>query len=87
MAKWQCEQMDNLLEHLPLNEIALVHDYSESCCCRQQDEIQSEYVDVPQVSLHSTILYRHAVKSVDGKDSTEAEPIIIKEHIFVISDD
>lgn len=26
MAKWQREQMDTLLEHLPLNEIACVHD-------------------------------------------------------------
>ena len=87
MAKWQREQMDNLLEHLPLNEIACVHDYSESYCCRQQDEIQSEYFDVAQVSLHISVLYRHAVASVDGRESTEDEPVTIKEHIFVISDD
>ena len=87
MAKWQHEQMDNLLEHLPLNEIACVHDYSESYCCRQQDEIQSKYFDVAQVSLHISVLYRHAVESANGKESTEDEPAIIKEHIFVISDD
>lgn len=32
-------------------------------------------------------MYRHAVDSVDGRESTEDEPFIIKEHIFVISDD
>lgn len=32
-------------------------------------------------------MYRHAVDSVDGRESTEDEPLIIKEHIFVISDD
>lgn len=78
--------MDNLLEHLPPNEIACVHDYSESYCCRQKDEIQSKYFDIAQVSLHISVVYHHAVDSVDGNESTE-EPVIIKEHIFVISDD
>ena len=32
-------------------------------------------------------MYRHAVESVDGRESTEDEPVIIKEHIFIISDD
>ena len=87
MAKWQREQMDNLIEHLPLNEIVCVHDYSEGYSCRQQDELQSEYFDVNKVSLHITILYRHAVESIDGKTSTEDDPHIVKEHLFVISDD
>ena len=40
-----------------------------------------------KVSLHITILYRHAVVPVDGKVSTENDPQIVKEHLFVISDD
>ena len=40
-----------------------------------------------QVSLHISVLYRHAIESVDGRESTEDEPVIIKEHIFVNSDD
>lgn len=40
-----------------------------------------------KVSLHITILYRHAVEFVDGKTSTEDDPQMIKEHLFVISDD
>ena len=79
--------MDNLIEHLPLNEVVCVHGYLEGYSCRQQDELQSEYFDVAKVSLHITILYRHAVDSIDGKTSTENDPQIIKEHLFVISDD
>lgn len=87
MSKWQRAQMDNLIQNLPLNEVICVHDYSEGYSCRQQDELQSEYFDVSKASIHITILYRHAVESLDGKSSTEDEPIIIKEHLFVISDD
>mgnify|MGYP001795110113 CR=1 FL=1 len=79
--------IDNLIEHLPFNEVACVHDYSEGYSCRQQDELQSEYFDVAKVSLHITILYRHAVESIDGKRSTEDNPQIVKEHLFVILDD
>ena len=86
MAKWQRNQID-LIEHLPLNEVVCVHDYSKGYSCRQQDELQSEYFDVAKVCLHITILYHHAVESIDGKTSTENNPQIIKEHLFVISDD
>ena len=87
MTKWQRDQMDNLIEHLTLNEVVSIHDYLEGYSCRQQDELQSKYFDVAKVSLHITILYRHAVEFVDGKTSTEDDPQIIKEHLFVISDD
>ncbi|XP_022801267.1 uncharacterized protein LOC111338965 [Stylophora pistillata] len=87
MAKWQREQLDNLLDNLPVGHVVCVHDYSEGYTCRQQDEIQSEYFDVAKVSLHVTILHRHAVEEVDGVASTEEDPHLVKEHIFVISDD
>ena len=47
----------------------------------------SQYFVVNKVSLHITILYRHAVESTDGKTSTEDAPHIVKEHLFVISYD
>ena len=50
MARWQCEQLDSLLDHLPLGHLC-VHDYSEGYTCRKQDEIQSKYFDVAKVSL------------------------------------
>ena len=55
--------------------------------CRQHDETQSEYFDVAKVSLHVTILHRHAIQATDAVTSTEEEPNIIKEHLFVISAD
>ena len=87
MARWQREQLDSLLDNLPANHVVCVHDYSEGYTCRQQDKIQSEYFDVAKVSLHVTILHRHAVEEVDGVESTEDDPHLVKEHVFVTSDD
>ena len=87
MARWQREQLDNLLEHLPIAHVVCIHDYSEGYTCRKQDETQSEYFDVAKVSLHVSIVYRHAVETTDGVESTEEDPYTIKEHLFVISDD
>lgn len=39
------------------------------------------------MSLHVSIIYRHAVLEYDGKDSTTENPNIIKEHFFVVSND
>ena len=64
-----------------------IHDHSEGFACRFQDEIQSQYFDVNKVSLRATILYRHSSAEVDGIHSTEEEPAICKDHLFVISDD
>ena len=86
MAIWQRKQLDELLENLPLGHVVSIHDYSESYSCRGQNEIQSQYFDVNKASLHITVLFRHA-SACDEKESTAEEPIIIKEHIFVISDD
>ena len=40
-----------------------------------------------QASIHVTILHRHAPNDVDGVESTIEDPVIITEHIFVISPD
>ena len=82
MTKWQKEQFDNL----PLDNIICVHDFSKNYTCRSQDEIQSQYFDPNKVSIHVSIVYRHASLQIDGKESTE-KPELIKEHIFVLSDD
>ena len=60
----------------------------KNCDTESKDqETQTEYFDINKVSLHVSILYRHAVEAVDGVSSSEEEPNTIKEHIFVISDD
>lgn len=87
LSRWQHDQLENLLDNLPLGHVVCVHDYSEGYACRQQDEIQSEHFDVAKVSLHVTILYCHAARATDGVASAEEEPHLIKEHPFVLSDD
>jgi hypothetical protein len=58
-----------------------------SCRCADKEELQSSYFQKTEVTLHVTILYRHAVLEVDGKESTPTDPHIIREQFFVISDD
>ena len=87
MAKWQKDQFDSLVANLPLNHVICVHDFSENYICRSQDEIQSQYFDPNKVSIHVSILYRHANLQTDGRESTADNPNIIKEHLFALSDD
>ena len=52
-----------------------------------QDQLQSQYFSQSQASIHVTIFHRHALEDVDGVESTLEDPVIITEHIFVISSD
>jgi len=87
IAIWQRKQLDDLLENLPLGHVVCIHDYSESYACRGQNEIQSQYYDVNKASLHITVMFCLATMEADGKESTVEEPVVIKEHVFIISDD
>ena len=86
-ASWQHEQFKALMSKLPLHHACCVHDYSENYNCRYQEEAQSLYFAQNQCSIHVTILYRHASLQCDGVESTEDNPKIITEHLFVISPD
>ena len=79
-------QFDSPKENLPIN-VLCVHDYSENYECSYQEEVQSQYFSKTEASIHVTILYRHASQEFDNCASTEEQPKIIKEYIFVISDD
>ncbi|KAK2564186.1 hypothetical protein P5673_012428 [Acropora cervicornis] len=87
MAIWQRKQLDDLLENLPLGHVVCIHDYSKSYACKGQNEIQFQYLDVNKASLHITVMFHHATMEAAGKESTAEEPDVIKEHVFVISDD
>lgn len=86
-AKWQHEQLENLLVSLPLNHVTCIHDYSENFSCQYQDQIQTLYFGQTQASIHVTILHRHAIMDIDEVESSIEEPIIITEHLFTISPD
>ena len=47
----------------------------------------SQYYDINKASLYITVLFRHSTLEVDRHESTEQEPKVIKEHVFVICDD
>ena len=83
----QKSQFDSLKENLPIDNVLCVHDYSENYECSYQEEVQSQYFSKTEASIHVTILYRHASQEFDNCASTEEQPKIIKEYIFVISDD
>jgi hypothetical protein len=40
-AKWQTDQLKNIIENLPENEYVTVHDFSENYRCTDRVEIQS----------------------------------------------
>lgn len=84
MAIWQRKQLDKLLEHLPVGHVVCIHDYSESYSCRGQNETPTEFFDVNKATLHITVMFRHATLEYDGVESTEEEPVLIKEHVFAI---
>ena len=71
--KWQKEQFDNLLDNLYPDNSICVHDFSENYTYSSQDEIQSEYFDPNKMSMHVSIVYRHASLQIDRKESTEVK--------------
>ena len=87
MSCWQKSQFDSVKENLPIDNVLCVHDYSENYECSYQEEVQSQYFSKTEASIHVTILDRHASQEFDNCASTEEQPKIIKEYIFVISDD
>lgn len=83
VAKWQCDQLDNLLEQLPLDHTVAIHEYSEWYTAGPKMR-KSEYFDVARFSLHVTILYHHATERNDGIKSTEENLEVVKEHMLII---
>jgi hypothetical protein len=86
-AKWQNTQLKSLVKNLPLKHCITVHDFSENFKCKEQTEIQSDYFQKQEVSIHVTLIYRHAMLNADGVQSTTDDPHVITEHLHVISND
>lgn len=84
-AAWQTKQLKTLTTSLPHEHCLAIHDFAENYKCSEINEIQSSYFQKVEVSLHVSILHRHAVLEVDGVDSTEEDPNIVTEHFFVVS--
>jgi len=81
-ATWQNNQLQELSSNLPLNHCICVHDFSENYRCTELKQLQSAYFQKTEVSVHVTIIHRHALPDIDGVESTEQNPEIITEHFF-----
>ena len=86
-SKWQTDQLKYLIENLPTNKCLVVHDFSENYRCTDRVEIQSNYFQRTEVSVHVSLIYRYAILEVDGVSSTPEEINIICEHFYIISPD
>ncbi|CAC5407804.1 unnamed protein product [Mytilus coruscus] len=80
--KWK-----SLKINLPEKQCVCVHDFSENYRCSELTEIQSAYFQKTEVSVHVTILHRHALLEYDCVDSSEDFPEIITKQFFVLSPD
>ena len=70
-----------------MDHVLCVHDYPENYVCSYLEEIQSQYFCKNEASLHVTFLYRHACDRFDHGSNSNEHPNIIKEYVFIISDD
>jgi hypothetical protein len=69
-ALWQNNQLKTLVENLPLRDCITVHDFSENYKCKELAELQSDYFQNLEASIHVTLIYRHAILELDGVEST-----------------
>ena len=84
---WQNKQRKHIAENLPKDHCLLIHDFSENYRCIEKQEIQSSYFQKTEISIHVSLIYRHAILEYDGIDSTQDNPNIVCEQFFVFSDD
>jgi hypothetical protein len=59
-AQWQNEQLSSLRENLLPNHCVVIHDYSENYGCKEKFELQQTYFQRTEVSIHVSVIYRHA---------------------------
>lgn len=82
-AVWQNKQYRNIVSNLPTESAVVVHDFSENYRCSERTELQSSYFQRSEVSIHVSIIHRHAVLEYDFIPESET----VTEQFFVISDD
>ena len=71
-------QLDTVLQFMIFRKIINVP---------KKNEIQSSYFQKIEVSIHVSIIHRHALLEYDGVDSTDEHPHIVTEQFLVISPD
>ncbi|KAK3235570.1 hypothetical protein CYMTET_54225 [Cymbomonas tetramitiformis] len=87
MAQHTMNMFNKCKENLPLGHCLLLFDFSENHALNIPRAIQSLHWIVKQASLLCCVLWRHAVKEVDGVESTEENPIIVKDYLYFMGND
>ncbi|WAR01723.1 hypothetical protein MAR_008281 [Mya arenaria] len=82
-AHWQQEQLSTLKSSLQMNQCLVIHDISENYRCIEKQELQSTYFGKTEVSMHVSVVYRHAVLEYDHL----SEYTIVTEVLYAISPD
>ena len=70
----------DIFSNLPIDQCAVVMDFSENISLDSQDQIESAHCTTMQITLHPIYIVRH------DKASTEAAPVLKKEFLIIISD-
>ena len=86
MAQHSMKMFNMCKANLPLGHVCLLFDYSENHSLNIPRAIQSLHWVCKQATLLCCVLWRHATLEVDGVESTEANPVIVKDLIYLISD-
>jgi hypothetical protein len=60
-----CRVSENLLS----NHCVVIHYYSENYGSKEKFELQQTYFQRTEVSIHVSVIYRHAILEVDGVES------------------
>ena len=71
---WKYEEFRICQDTFPLKTILLVVDLGENYTLQPQNEIQSQYYHLEEVSIMVHITYRH------GSDNNEEKHMILKEN-------
>lgn len=86
-AQWQAAQFKKCVQNIQPGEVVATLDFSENHTFLYSIEPQSLHWTPCQCTLLCFVVYRHAQESLDGVASSPSNPVLVKEHVFFMSDD
>ncbi|KAK3273400.1 hypothetical protein CYMTET_18364 [Cymbomonas tetramitiformis] len=87
MALHQQRQFQTCVRDLPLGHAVFLFDFSENHSLNIPREVQSLHWVVKQATILVCVVWRHACMAVDGVESTAENPVLVKDYVYLLSDD
>ncbi|KAK3248739.1 hypothetical protein CYMTET_41804 [Cymbomonas tetramitiformis] len=87
MALHQQRQFQTCVRDLPLGHTVFLFDFSENHSLNIPGEVQSLHWVVKQATILVCVVWRHACMAVDGVESTAENPVLVKDYVYLLSDD